>query len=142
MDDCRTSIFSLRGLGLESCNLLFSPLTDCFHLLAYLSQMVIWSGRLYFELRYAYVLGRGGDPQARWFENQIGFLESYLLPLARRLEDTGVFGDGAVAQSFARTVEANRDTWLVEGQEVTDDIVRTGEEAYNKATLADKLKGQ
>ena len=104
--------------------------------------MVIWSGRLYFELRYAHVLGRGGDPQVRWFENQIGFLESYLLPLARRLEDTGVFGEGAVAQSFARTVEANRDTWLVEGQDVTDDIIRTGEATYNETTLAAQLQAR
>ena len=104
--------------------------------------MVIWSGRLYFELRKAHVLRRGGDPQIRWFENQIGFLESYLLPLARRLEDTGVFGDGALGQSFARIVEANRDMWLVEGQEVTDEIIQTGAETYNETTLAAELQAQ
>jgi len=100
--------------------------------------MVIWSGRLYFELRKAHILGRGVDPQGRWFENQIGFLESYLLPLARRLEDTGVFGE-EMGQSFARTVESNRDTWLVEGKEVTDDIVATGARTYNEQTLAEEL---
>lgn len=49
-------------------------------------EQVLWSGRLYLELRRAYVANRGPDPQEKWFENQIGFLESYLLPLARRLE--------------------------------------------------------
>jgi len=100
--------------------------------------MVIWSGRLYFELRKAYILGRGTDPQGRWFENQIGFLECYLLPLARRLEDVGVFGE-QMGQKFAQIVESNRDTWLVEGQEVTDEIIATGANTYNEKNLAQNV---
>lgn len=92
--------------------------------------MVIWSGRLYFELRKAFIMGRGGDPQGRWFENQIGFLESYLLPLARRLEDTGVFGE-AMGQRFAQIVESNRDTWLVEGSEVSEEIIVTASKSFS-----------
>lgn len=103
--------------------------------------MVIWSGRLYFELRKAYILGRGTDPQGKWFENQIGFLECYLLPLARRLEDVGVFGE-QVGQSFAQIVESNRDTWLVEGHEVTDEIITTGAETYNEKTLVQQIESQ
>ena len=63
----------------------------------------------------------------QWFENQIGFLESYLLPLARKLEDTGVFGDGT---EFARNVEQNRDTWLTRGFEISEQIVKEGMELY------------
>ena len=100
--------------------------------------MVVWSGRLYFELRRAFVLGRGTDPEANWFKNQIGFLECYLLPLAQRLEDTGVFGE-QMGQLFAQIVESNRDMWLVEGQEVTDAIVATGAETYNESTLAEEI---
>lgn len=102
---------------------------DVAHNLQGWDQMVLWSGRLYLELRKAYVQNRGTDPQIRWFENQIGFLESYLLPLARRLEDTGVFGE-QMGQSFATTVEANRDKWLKDGMHVTEVIVAQGAEAY------------
>jgi 3'5'-cyclic nucleotide phosphodiesterase len=109
---------------------------DVAHNLQGWSQMVIWSGRLYLELRKAYVEGRGVDPQTRWFENQIGFLESYLLPLARRLEDMGVFGE-YTSQTFAFTVEANRDKWLIEGQEVTEAIIAKGEETYDDAVVAE-----
>jgi hypothetical protein len=102
---------------------------DVAHNLQGWDQMVIWSGRLYLELRKAYVEERGIDPETRWYENQIGFLESYLLPLARRLEDTGVFGE-ELGQLFATIVEANRDQWIQEGQDVTEEIIDTGAEEF------------
>jgi 3'5'-cyclic nucleotide phosphodiesterase len=102
---------------------------DVAHNLQGWDQMVIWSGRLYLELRKAYIEERGMDPETRWYENQIGFLESYLLPLARRLEDTGVFGD-ELGQLFATIVEANRDQWIQEGQDVTEAIVEKGAEEF------------
>jgi len=91
--------------------------------------MVKWSNRLYMELRKAHQANRGGDPQSRWFENQIGFLESYLLPLARRLEDTGVFGD-VVGPAFTQIVESNRDKWLTDGYEVAQTTIQEGGEKY------------
>jgi hypothetical protein len=63
----------------------------------------------------------------QWFENQIGFLESYLLPLARKLEDTGVFGD---TSEFADNVEQNRDLWLMHGQEIAEQIINEGLELH------------
>jgi 3'5'-cyclic nucleotide phosphodiesterase len=102
---------------------------DVAHNLQGWDHMVLWSGRLYLELRRAHVARRGSDPQDQWFENQIGFLESYLLPVARRLEDTGVFGD-AVGQMFTATVEANRDRWLTQGYEETQKIIALGNKKY------------
>jgi hypothetical protein len=102
---------------------------DVAHNLQGWDQMVIWSGRLYLELRKAFVEERGFDPETRWYENQIGFLESYLLPLTRRLEDTGVFGD-ELGQMFTTIVEANRDQWIQEGQDVTEAIVEKGAEEF------------
>jgi len=81
------------------------------------------------ELRRAHVGKRGMDPQEKWFENQIGFLESYLLPIARRLEDTGVFTE-ETGQMFADIVESNRDEWLTKGLEETQKIVALGAKRY------------
>jgi hypothetical protein len=86
---------------------------------------------LYIELRRAYVAERGTDPQEKWFENQIGFLESYLLPLARRMEDMGVFSDD-VAKMFSSTVESNRDRWLREGFDEAKGAIAKGMELYPK----------
>lgn len=74
---------------------------DVAHNLQSWDHMVKWSNRLFLELKKAHKQGKGGDPKNNWFENQIGFLESYLLPLARRLEDTGVFGD-VIGPVFSR----------------------------------------
>lgn len=110
---------------------------DVAHNLQGWDQMLVWSGRLYLELRKAYIEGRGDDPRHRWFENQIGFLESYLLPLAHRLEDTGVFGE-SFGSVFASIVEQNRDRWVDEGQDVVDAIISQGDAIYNLETLAEE----
>lgn len=88
-------------------------------------QMAKWSNRLFLELRKAHVQGRGADPTNGWYSNQIGFLEAYLMPLARRLDDTGVFGDerGAI---FAEIVEENRERWTREGVSLTANVIREG----------------
>jgi hypothetical protein len=101
---------------------------DVAHNLQGWDHMAKWSARLYMELRRAYQAKRGGDPQYRWFENQIGFLESYLLPLAHRLEDTGVFGKAG--PDFGRIVEDNRDTWLTHGYDETQMVIETGATRY------------
>ena len=76
--------------------------------------------------------GRGDDPQSGWFSNQIGFLDFYLLPLARKLDDTGIFGDtrGAV---FANIVEENKARWNQEGMNVTARIIQKGHMEYPEA---------
>ena len=84
------------------------------------------------ELRRAHLSNRGMDAQPRWFENQIGFLESYLLPLAHRLEDTGVFHQ--MGPVFAQIVEDNRDRWLTEGYEATQKLFAEGEAASPDTT--------
>ncbi|GAX25071.1 hypothetical protein FisN_10Lh267 [Fistulifera solaris] len=100
---------------------------DVAHNLQGWDHMVKFSNRLYMELRTAYVKKRGTDPETRWFENQIGFLESYLLPLAHRLDDTGVFGERN-GEQFAANVIANRDKWLIEGLMIAQKIVQEGAE--------------
>jgi hypothetical protein len=102
---------------------------DVAHNLQSWQHMVKWSGRLYNELRKAYVEGRGPDVSKQWFENQIGFLEAYLLPLARRLQDTGVFGE-EVGAMFPRIVEDNRDQWLTEGYEISQRTIEAGAVLY------------
>lgn len=91
--------------------------------------MVKWSGKLFVELRRAYAANRGPNPEENWFENQIGFLESYLLPLTRRLEDTNVFGE-AQGRDFQDIVEANRNRWLTHGFDETQKIIDEGVRRY------------
>jgi hypothetical protein len=102
---------------------------DVAHNLQSWDHMVEWSCRLYLELRRAYVQGRGPDVAKNWFPNQIGFLELYLEPLAKKLETVGVFG-AMIGPSFARIVKASRDRWLLDGMEVTSAVIDAGVEWY------------
>jgi hypothetical protein len=102
---------------------------DVGHNLQGFDQMANWSNCLFLEMRRAYVQGRGESPQNGWFRNQIGFLEAYLLPLARKLDDTGVFGDTRGAR-FAEIVEENRERWTREGMSLTAGIIMEGEKDY------------
>jgi 3'5'-cyclic nucleotide phosphodiesterase len=100
---------------------------DVAHNLQGWDNMKKWSTCLYHELMKAHDEKRGFNPSKLWFENQLCFLESYLLPLARKLEDTGVYGK-RLGPLFAEIVEANRDRWITEGWEVTNNMVA----AYGK----------
>jgi hypothetical protein len=82
-----------------------------------------WSHRLFFELKASYHEGRGEDPQNGWYDNQITFLDSYILPLARRMEDTGIFGD-ETGKMFADIVLENRDRWVTDGEASTSHVIQ------------------
>lgn len=86
-------------------------------------QMEKWSGRLFYELKATHDKGRGDDPETNWFPGQLMFLESYILPLARRLDDMGVFGD-TIGGMFARIVQQNKARWHTEGLDVTAQVVQ------------------
>lgn len=98
---------------------------DVAHNLQSFELMASWSNRLFLELKKAYVQGRGIDPQDGWFKNQVGFIEAYLLPLARKLDDTGVFGESR-GSMFAKIVEESKERWMKEGASCTTDIIREG----------------
>lgn len=106
---------------------------DIAHNLQSWEHMTEWNRRLYFELRRAYVMGRGHAIQDQnWFQNQISFLESYALPLAARLEETGVWGDADNLPGFVFTkrVELILEEWFQKGKEFSKQLIRQGEKIY------------
>lgn len=115
---------------------------DVAHNLQSWNHMLTWSRRLYFELQRAHAAGRGVDVAPNWYENQIGFLESYILPLARKLEDTGVWGDETTEPSilFAQNVENIRDEWFEKGSEFTEELVAQGKAIFAKKSESSPTK--
>lgn len=52
-----------------------------------------WNERLYREAYAAYKAGRAAkDPADGWYEGEIGFFDYYVIPLAKKLKNCGVFG--------------------------------------------------
>ena len=74
-----------------------------------------WNTKLYDELWAAKLAGRGPDVSANWFKGQIGFFDFYIIPLAKRLLQCGVFGE--MSDLFLENLKKNRVRWLREGED-------------------------
>jgi hypothetical protein len=52
-----------------------------------------WNKKLFMEMYHAYKQGRlQSDPSKGWYQGEIGFLDFYVIPLAKKLNACGVFG--------------------------------------------------
>ena len=52
-----------------------------------------WNERLFREMYSAYQLGRAEkNPIEFWYKGEIGFFDFYIIPLAKKLKQCGVFG--------------------------------------------------
>jgi len=89
--------------------------------------MVLWCKRLFREQKNCFVEGRGPNPEIGWHENQIAFFESYTMPLACHLVETGIF-EFDVASGFVNGVRQNNIRWMIDGTKVIENMVKEWEE--------------
>lgn len=76
-----------------------------------------WNERFFEELYNAYLEGRSDtDPSEFWYKGEIGFFDFYIIPLAKKLKECGVFG--VSSDEYLNYAEANRKEWEVKGHEV------------------------
>ena len=87
-----------------------------------------WNERLFAEMYAAYVSGRAEThPAEFWYKGEIGFFDFYIIPLAQKLYDCGVFG--VSSDEFLNYARHNRQEWELKGKEVVAQYV----EKYCKA---------
>jgi class 3 adenylate cyclase len=76
-----------------------------------------WNARLFEELYRAFVDGRSDkDPSEFWYKGEIGFFDFYIIPLAKKLKDCGVFG--VSSDEYLNYALKNRQEWEDRGLEV------------------------
>jgi hypothetical protein len=52
-----------------------------------------WNERLFAEMTCAYQHNRlGFNPAEGWYQGELGFFDNYIIPLAKKLKECGVFG--------------------------------------------------
>lgn len=61
------------------------------------------------------------NPAETWYEGEIGFFDFYIIPLAKKLSDCGVFGVSSA--EYLSYAQANRDEWVQRGQSVVQELV-------------------
>jgi 3'5'-cyclic nucleotide phosphodiesterase/Adenylate and Guanylate cyclase catalytic domain len=81
-----------------------------------------WNKRLFLEMTAAYRDGRmGADPASFWYQGELGFFDNYIIPLAKKLKECGVFG--VSSDEFLNYAEQNRSEWAERGQEIVADLI-------------------
>ena len=65
----------------------------------------------------AYLDGRAGtDPSEKWYEGELGFFDFYIIPLAKKLKECGVFS--VASDEYLNYAMTNRREWELKGREV------------------------
>lgn len=76
------------------------------------------------------------DPSESWYQGELGFYDFYIIPLAKKLDQCGVFG--VSSDEFLNYAKENRQEWEKKGR----DIVATYLEKYNTPDSPKDEKGQ
>jgi len=81
-----------------------------------------WNERLFEEMYTAFREGRSEvNPATFWSKGEIGFFDFYIIPLARKLKECGVFG--VSSDEFLNYAIENRREWEARGEEITAEMV-------------------
>ena len=108
--------------------------SDVSHTMQHWHTFKKWNKRLYSELSKAYREGRGAtDPRENWYGGEIGFFDFYIIPLAKKLRECGVFG--SAASEYLDYAKENRRRWEEEGKEIAIKMVND----YDAQHLRDEV---
>lgn len=81
-----------------------------------------WNERLFQEMYQAHLTGRWEkDPSAGWYDGEIGFFDNYIIPLAKKLKDCGVFG--VASDEYLNYALQNRQEWGAKGSNIVARMV-------------------
>lgn len=83
-----------------------------------------WNEKLFREMYKAWEAGRiEQDPSLNWYKGEIGFLDFYVIPLAKKLKECGVFGVSSA--EYLSYAQQNRKEWEKRGEALVEEMVST-----------------
>ncbi|CAJ1964592.1 unnamed protein product [Cylindrotheca closterium] len=81
-----------------------------------------WNERLFAEMTVAYQSGRmPKNPSENWYQGELGFFDNYIIPLAKKLKECGVFG--VSSDEYLNYAMENRREWANKGEEVIQKMI-------------------
>mmetsp|Transcript_45322 Transcript_45322/g.109736 ORF Transcript_45322/g.109736 Transcript_45322/m.109736 type:complete len:1123 (+) Transcript_45322:296-3664(+) len=91
--------------------------SDVVHTMQHWTVYQRWNKRLFCEMMSAYQAGRADkDPSEGWYGGELWFFDNYIIPLAQKLKECGVFGVSCdEVLDYARD---NRLEWEQKGKEI------------------------
>jgi hypothetical protein len=72
------------------------------------------------------------DPTANWYKGEMGFFDFYIIPLAKKLADCGVFGKSS--DEYLNYALSNRREWESRGEEVVAEMIVIAKRRYPTTT--------
>lgn len=81
-----------------------------------------WNEKLFGEMCEGYESGRGTDkdPALTWYKGELWFFDNYVIPLAKKLDDCGVFG--VCSDECLNYALENHKEWESKGERVVEDM--------------------
>lgn len=81
-----------------------------------------WNEMFFEECYRVYKSGRASvDPATTWYKGEIGFYDFYIIPLAKKLKDCGVFG--VSSDEYLNYALKNRAEWEARGLEIVNEMI-------------------
>ena len=97
--------------------------SDISHTMQHWQIYLKWNERLYAEMHRAFRDGLSDkSPSSFWYEGELGFYDFYIIPLAKKLKECGVFGVSS-AEYLNYAVE-NRKEWEKKGKDIVAEYVK------------------
>ena len=91
--------------------------SDVVHTMQHWTVYQRWNRRLFEEMQKAYRQGRTDkDPAEGWYKGELWFFDNYIIPLAKKLKECGVFG--VSCDEVLDYANDNRMEWEQKGQEI------------------------
>lgn len=113
--------------------------SDVSHTLQHWQVYRKWNERLFMEMYTAFKEGRAeNDPSVNWYEGEMGFFDYYIIPLAKKLRDCGVFG--VSCDEMLDYATNNREEWEAQGQEVVEYMITAYEAEQKRKSEAIRAK--
>jgi 3'5'-cyclic nucleotide phosphodiesterase len=90
-----------------------------------------WNTHLFCEMSLAYQNGRMPvDPATFWYQGELNFFDSYIIPLAKKLKDCGVFG--VSSDEYLNYAIGNREEWERRGQSIVEELVHCAKDVLRE----------
>jgi hypothetical protein len=85
-----------------------------------------WNEKFFIECYKAYLEGRAdSDPAETWYTGEIGFFDFYIIPLAKKLQNCGVFG--VSSDEYLSYALQNRREWEERGEEIVQGMIKAAQ---------------
>lgn len=113
--------------------------SDVAHTMQHWKVYIKWNERLFLERSAAYRARRASeDPATRWFKDEIWFFDNYIIPLANKLKECGVFG--VSSDEYLNYALANRREWEAKGEEIVSGWVLKAQRRNSMRTVQQRRR--